>query len=91
MFWLKINYKIMSKYNKIIKNIFSCLILSVLFIVIHNKLLAQEDPDEMEYDVCPGWGFKCISITKDTFLGAITVPVRFKGKNRSAIEPIQKE
>lgn len=81
----------MLKYKKIIKNIFSCLILSVLFIVIHNQLLAQEDLGEMEYDVCPGWGFKCISITKDTILGAITVPVRLKGKDRGVIEPIQQE
>lgn len=81
----------MVKFNNLFKHIISCILLCVTLIVIQNKLIAQEDPDKIKYDVCPGWGYKCISITKDTIFGSITLPVRLKGKDRGVIEPIQKE
>jgi len=52
--------------------------------VIINFLNAASDTGD--YTICPGWGHKCISVTKQTFLGPITVPVLTKGKDKPAIE-----
>jgi len=65
-------------------------ILAIAFFVIgsaftFNELNAAADGED-DYVICPGWGHKCISVTKDTWVGEITVPVYLKGKDRSTIE-----
>ncbi|KYG72492.1 hypothetical protein [Roseivirga echinicomitans] len=70
-------------------------IILVLFLFISffaiSELVAQEQDDSTEYVLCPGWGYKCISITKQTWLGAVTVPVYLKGKDKPMIEFIDKQ
>jgi hypothetical protein len=56
-----------------------------------SELVAQEQDDSTEYIMCPGWGYKCISITKQTWLGPVTVPVYLKGKDKPMIEFIDKQ
>jgi hypothetical protein len=60
---------------------------SCLFAI--NEIQAQDE--EEEYVICPGWGYKCITITKDTWIGPVTVPVYTKGKDKPAIEFVNKE